>query len=563
MSWNYGGSSSTRLRDWLDPDNTSATVLDGMEDGMLSEGTLPTNATWAGTHTVTGNITVPSGITLTIEPGSTISFDSDAKLTINGTLIAEGTSYQGITFQGIYGIWYGIEFNYGSSSSKIKYCDINNAQVGVHMIHTNVDISYNTIHDNWTGLLFENYSDGSGTVNHDEIYYNDAGIQCETYSDPQLFTNNVIHDNYDDFAVSGDGTCAFSLGIYSDQGYNSLYDNDQYTVYSTYAGTIWARYNWWGSSDPDPTVSWNVNWANYLSYDPNSGFRKGMVESKPLGISMRQTIGTIDTLGMAEVDHAYAIYRAGDYEEAAALFEKIVHKYPDHFSARRALSFLYKCNKQRYDDATTLSLLNDMTIAYPDKELAALAQNISVGELIRQGEYEAAIARSQTVRTSFTDTDYSKYALFNLGSIYWYFLDDKITGEVYYRQFIAQYPADNLSISALATLGEWQPETMPKPVRQPLLVKANNTPDRFGLDQNYPNPFNPVTEIGYQVPQASHVILSIFDAKGREVTKLADNEVDAGYHKAVWVASNLPSGVYFCKMQAGNFVATNKLLLLK
>ena len=86
MSWNYGSSSSTRLRDWLDPDNTSATVLNGMENGMLSEGTLPANATWSGTHTLTGNVTVPSGVTLTIASGAMVNYNGYTLSSSGGTI---------------------------------------------------------------------------------------------------------------------------------------------------------------------------------------------------------------------------------------------------------------------------------------------------------------------------------------------------------------------------------------------------------------------------------------------------------------------------------------------
>jgi flagellar hook assembly protein FlgD len=59
------------------------------------------------------------------------------------------------------------------------------------------------------------------------------------------------------------------------------------------------------------------------------------------------------------------------------------------------------------------------------------------------------------------------------------------------------------------------------------------------------------------------MLLTIFNANGREVIKLVDKEEPAGYHTATWNAVNLPTGVYFYKMQAGNFTASRKLLLLK
>jgi len=85
----------------------------------------------------------------------------------------------------------------------------------------------------------------------------------------------------------------------------------------------------------------------------------------------------------------------------------------------------------------------------------------------------------------------------------------------------------------------------------------------FSLSQNYPNPFNPTTMINYSVPEVSNVKLSVFDILGREVAVLVTGEKKAGNHKINFDASNLSSGIYFYKLQAGNFVATKKLMLLK
>jgi hypothetical protein len=88
-------------------------------------------------------------------------------------------------------------------------------------------------------------------------------------------------------------------------------------------------------------------------------------------------------------------------------------------------------------------------------------------------------------------------------------------------------------------------------------------PDKFELKQNYPNPFNPSTTINYQLPTQSHVTLKVFDMIGREVAILVNGMQDAGNNSVRFDASNLPSGIYFYKIKAGNFIGTKKLLLLR
>jgi hypothetical protein len=88
-------------------------------------------------------------------------------------------------------------------------------------------------------------------------------------------------------------------------------------------------------------------------------------------------------------------------------------------------------------------------------------------------------------------------------------------------------------------------------------------PITFNLEQNYPNPFNPSTTIKYSIPEQSKVKLTLFNLLGEEATTLVNEEKSAGYYSVEFNASALPSGVYFYKLQAGDFVSTKKMILLK
>lgn len=92
---------------------------------------------------------------------------------------------------------------------------------------------------------------------------------------------------------------------------------------------------------------------------------------------------------------------------------------------------------------------------------------------------------------------------------------------------------------------------------------AAEIPSQFTLDQNYPNPFNPSTTIRYGLPQASPVTLTIFDLLGNTVANIVAGVQVAGYHEVHYDASALASGVYFYRVQAGDFVKTMRFLLLR
>ena len=85
----------------------------------------------------------------------------------------------------------------------------------------------------------------------------------------------------------------------------------------------------------------------------------------------------------------------------------------------------------------------------------------------------------------------------------------------------------------------------------------------YNLEQNYPNPFNSSTTIRFSFPRRKHVTLKVFDVLGREVATLVDEEKPAGVYEVTFDASKLSSGIYLYKIQAGSFVQTRKMLLLK
>jgi hypothetical protein len=88
-------------------------------------------------------------------------------------------------------------------------------------------------------------------------------------------------------------------------------------------------------------------------------------------------------------------------------------------------------------------------------------------------------------------------------------------------------------------------------------------PSEFTLNQNYPNPFNPTTIISYELPQAANVRLEVYDMAGRQVATLVSGQVAAGRHTVNFDASNLSSGVYLYRLQAGSSLQTRKLTILK
>lgn len=92
---------------------------------------------------------------------------------------------------------------------------------------------------------------------------------------------------------------------------------------------------------------------------------------------------------------------------------------------------------------------------------------------------------------------------------------------------------------------------------------SNEIPNNYALSQNYPNPFNPTTAISFSIPKTGIVTVKVFNILGQEVATLLNNELTSGVHKINFDASMLSSGIYMYSIQAGDFLATKKMMLLK
>ncbi len=105
------------------------------------------------------------------------------------------------------------------------------------------------------------------------------------------------------------------------------------------------------------------------------------------------------------------------------------------------------------------------------------------------------------------------------------------------------------------------------PLTHNVVISVNQistaVPERYDMFQNYPNPFNPSTKIRFDLPAASDVTLAVYDISGKLVSEMYRGKLQAGNYEYKWNAGNLSSGVYFYRIQAGEFTKTMRMMLLK
>jgi hypothetical protein len=94
-------------------------------------------------------------------------------------------------------------------------------------------------------------------------------------------------------------------------------------------------------------------------------------------------------------------------------------------------------------------------------------------------------------------------------------------------------------------------------------IHTTEIPNYYSLSQNYPNPFNPSTSIKYTIPKAGIVTLKVYDVLGKEIALLVNETKQPGVYNVDFNASNLASGIYFYRIDAGDFSSVKKMILVK
>jgi hypothetical protein len=92
---------------------------------------------------------------------------------------------------------------------------------------------------------------------------------------------------------------------------------------------------------------------------------------------------------------------------------------------------------------------------------------------------------------------------------------------------------------------------------------SSEIPGEFSLSQNYPNPFNPATNFEFRIAGFGFVNLTVYDALGRQVETIVNQNLSPGTYKADWTASSYPSGVYFYRITSQDFTDIKKMILVK
>ncbi|MCK9282487.1 MAG: T9SS type A sorting domain-containing protein, partial [Melioribacteraceae bacterium] len=544
-------------------DDYSSTIA-AFQPRYTTSGTISVNEWWRGTLNITGNVTVNSGVKLTIEPNAVINFANGASLIVNGELVINGGELTSS------GTWGGIQFNSGSSGN-IYNCIITNATNGIYCYNSSPTIRNSILEYNTTGLSCSYYS--SPVLRLNSFRYNSInGISCYSNSSPDLGEDensgsNAIRNNLIGLKTSYNSNP--DLHGYMVYG-NSIFDNTGNEIEATYYCTINADKVFWGNGATIFTYSSTVTNTNPLQYNPNP-FQSIAEQTKPVNILSK--IETINTEEPKEnLSQALELQRQKRFDEAIPLFLEVFNKNKEELIGKYALTKIEECFTQsRRKDYFAFSEKEIKPNITKGNETYVIALELEAHQMINAGEYSKAINNLTTILTKYNLNEYiEKNTLFTLGSFYTLFTENKRDADNYFNSLKTKYPEDYLTsqIEIIKKMGESYVGNKKLILPNPEIKSESVNNNEEIIISNYPNPFNPTTTIEYNLPTEDNVKLEVYNSLGQLINVLVEGEQSAGKQRITWngkdsFGNSVASGIYFYRIKTNSFSQIRKMILLK
>jgi hypothetical protein len=258
-------------------------------------------------------------------------------------------------------------------------------------------------------------------------------------------------------------------------------------------------------------------------------------------------------------------------EENIRKAKLILDNNPSAPGSDRALSLLVSAYRTLNNKSELLLYLNQLADTCPNGYIAWRAKEAYITNSLTLENAKEIVRQYEELLPSAPNIDRRRNALFNIGYICSDEAADSLKAAQYFDMFKLEFPGDPLikEIDFInGDLSAFQP-SQPEPQERPGVENETEAePKKFSLDQNYPNPFNASTTIKFSLAADMPVELSVYNIKGRMVRVLVDQKMVAGTHKVTWdgkdqTGKEVPSGIYFYRMTAGNYRKNRSMLYLK
>ena len=258
----------------------------------------------------------------------------------------------------------------------------------------------------------------------------------------------------------------------------------------------------------------------------------------------------------------------GDFTNAITKYQSLIQNYKDSATAINSMKKILYCYDRLNADTNSFSTLrnyyqNLVQNNATDTAMVKTGREMASKCFVRMHHFTAAISEYENVVSSSHDSLEILCAQLNIIETYMIMQNEggnsrqainsnsitNFTGRLNYLKPATKKDAIAMIIEKLHHIKR-------------MSVKAQ-IPKVFSLSQNYPNPFNPTTTIKYSLPTDTKVVIKIYDILGKEVKTLVNDFKKAGFYQETFDGTNLASGVYFYHIEAGKFIQSKKMVLVK
>ncbi|MHC1738248.1 MAG: NosD domain-containing protein [Ignavibacteriaceae bacterium] len=464
-----------------------------------------------------------------------------------------------------------------------------NNGVGIYLQSSLGTIRENYIDNFSNGIFLANSSPllGENIITNNSQY----GIYCGSGSSPQLSMSLLASEGNEQYFLIAGLNYLENNGIETnntpelyisnsfpnlDLGYNCIIDDRD--LKSLLIGgefeeahpPVPARMNYWGDNGNEPYERFgiNVDYGDYLTMCAQQGVIFGVnyiemrdnnnvvtdtlysLQQEPVIISAREILES-------EAENAFI---TGDYSEAKNKYLELVNAYGTEAGGIKSYHRLYETDKivGITDEiiSSRITLCQEKANQTTDTLLRKMVNQIISLYYIERREFQTALSRYEGVIGTSIIEEEALFAELDAYTVAYLSSQSqgglgKVTENKYLIKSNEDY-TEKIQDVLSKKFSVFKSET-----------KKEVIPEHYNLFQNYPNPFNPETVISYQLVAGGQVSLKVYDILGNEIVTLVDREQESGRYQVTFDASKLASGVYICRIIAGDFVKTIKMSLVK
>lgn len=568
-----------------------------------TQGTLSNSEVWDYYYPLTGNIYVPAGITLTINPEATVNLNGFTIISTGGVITVQSgstiTDLQAYiklsgAIKGLYpsvqsaidaaGSGKTVELlatTYSSSPSITNKSNITLSGQGSNstIINTSIGIT-NSYNIQIEGMRIENgvYSNNSQLVYVYGCTFPGSTLVCDYGSTYMNVSSSTATEGSASFAVSlygGTGNVHyntiqnFDCGVFlsNSASYNvgdqNIFCNNGADIYAQNGAYAYAISNTYSRPLPQ-SIYGNVfvtgvnNVCSMQKVSPYQINEINSFDSKLLKDADEKYLGLLRKIGEDAKKEKYDKSKyATDYSKLIDDYKDIVTTEKDKQIVKAALSKLNHLYKAKEDKNPFATYLNVLAADKANQQYLPYIKRYSIWDAVDNNDYNNSISVADDVlKNAINDEDLTCEMLYEKGLVYKYYLKNQAKAEEVFSDLIANHPKHLLARYASSQSGIALKE------QQNFKATESEEAVSYSLD-NYPNPFNPSTTISYSLPQAGHVVLKVYDVLGREVAELVNGVKEKGKYSVMFNAGKYASGFYVYTIRVNDFYASKKMLLTK